>query len=392
MKIGILLPAIYTANRYLDGRIFAPLTVAKDLADGLVGKGHEVFFYTSKDVVSKAHIVKGDENLTDTDPFYYQFRYRDSSEQKYATLEIIKRDFEYDLTMRAYKDAQSGNLDILHSFHDFGAHYFNELTNFPTVYTLHDPIPQTKDTIEYHRLFKFKHHNFISISNFQRKGAAALNFVATIYHGLKLDDYEFQDKTGEYLIYFGRLLEDKGADLAIQAAIQTDHSLHIATSDIRSNRSEGFYKTAIEPFLDDPHVTIQGFLEGKEKSDYIKNAKAFLMPLRWDEPFGLVMLEAMACGTPVIAYNRGSVSEIVRDGVTGFIIDPDNEERPGKGTWVIKKQGIEGLKEAIGRIREIDRKMCRKHVEENFTVEKMVEGYEKVYKNVLASQGRTLQG
>lgn len=383
MKIGILLPAIYTSKRHLQGRIFAPLSVARDLADGLVEKGHEVFFYSSQDVQSKAKIVPGDPNVTDKDLFYYQFRYRDENEQKYATLEIIKRDFEYDLTLKAYKDALSGKLDIIHSFHDFGAHYFNDLTNFPTVYTLHDPIPQTTDTIEYHRLSKFKHHAFISISNFQRKGAVDLNFAATIYHGLKPQDYEFQEQEGEYLIYFGRLLQDKGADLAIQAAIQTDNQLHIATSDVRSNRSEGFFKEKIEPFLDDPHIKTQGFLQGKEKSDYIKNAKAFVMPLRWDEPFGLVMIEAMACGVPVIAYNRGSVSEIVRDGMTGFIVDPDNEDRPGKGSWIIKKQGLDGLKEAIGRINEIQRAAARKRVEENFTVEKMVDNHEKLYTNLL---------
>ncbi len=99
----------------------------------------------------------------------------------------------------------------------------------------------------------------------------------------------------------------------------------------------------------------------------------------------MVMIESMACGTPVIAYNRGSVAEIVRDGITGLIIDPDDVDRPGKGSWIIKKQGIEGLVEAINRIDDIDRNACRKHVQEDFSVEKMVEGYERVYKRVLNS-------
>jgi UDP:flavonoid glycosyltransferase YjiC (YdhE family) len=185
MRIGLLLPSIFGANRYLKGRIFAPLSPAVALADKLVEKGHEVFFYGSRDVQTKAQIVPGDWELTDSDPFYFLFRNRDPQEQKYSTMEIIKRDFEYDLTMRAYDDAvNKKKLDIIHSYHDFGAHYFNELTHFPTVYTLHDPLPQVKDTIEYHRLSKFPNHNYVSISDSQRKGIVNLNFAGTVYHGL----------------------------------------------------------------------------------------------------------------------------------------------------------------------------------------------------------------
>lgn len=384
MKIGFLLPSIYGANRYLKDRIFAPLTPAVALADKLVEKGHSVFFYGSRDIQTKAAVISGDWKLTDSDPFYYLFRYRDPQEQKYSTLEIIKRDFEYDLTMRAYDDAvNKKKLDIIHSYHDFGAHYFNELTGFPTVYTLHDPLPQAKDTIEYHRLSKFSHHNYVSISNSQRKGVVPLNFVDTVYHGLNLQDYEFDNNPEEHLIYFGRVLEDKGVDIAIKTALDLKIPLYIATSATRANKSEDYYNAKIAPYIDGKNVVLSGFVEGKAKSDFIKKGKAFIFPLRWEEPFGMVMIESMACGTPVIAYNRGSVSELVRDGVTGFIIDPDDENRPGKGSWIIKKQGEEGLREAVKRIGEIDRRACRKHVEENFTVDRMVEGYEKVYKKIL---------
>lgn len=382
MRIGLLLPSIYGANRYLKGRIFAPLTPAVALADKLVEKGHSVFFYGSRDIQTKAEIISGDWELTDSDPFYYLFRYRDPQEQKYSTLEIIKRDFEYDLTMRAYDDAvNKKKLDIIHAYHDFGAHYFNELTQFPTVYTLHDPVPQAKDTIEYRRLSKFMHHNYVSISNSQRKGVIDLNFVDTIYHGLNLRDYELDNSPEERLIYFGRVLEDKGVDTAIKVAINLEIPLHIATSATRANKSEDYYNKKIAPCIDGKNVVLCGFLEGKEKSDFIKKGKAFIFPLQWEEPFGLTIIESMACGTPVIAYNRGSVSELVRDGVTGFVIEPEDSANESK--WTIKKKGIEGLVEAIKRIGEIDRVACRKHVEENFTVEKMIENYEKVYKKIL---------
>ena len=165
-------------------------------------------------------------------------------------------------------------------------------------------------------------------------------------------------------------------------ANETGDYLKIASDKTHFNTE--FVKNKVLPYVDGDKIVHAGFfVTSMEKNNFLNKAKALMLPILWDEPFGLVMIEAMACGTPVIAYNRGSVSEIVRDGVTGFIIDPDNEDRPGKGTWVIKKQGIEGLVEAIKRIEEIDRRACRKHVEENFSVSKMVEGYEKIYNQIL---------
>lgn len=383
MRIGILLPTIFTSKRYGAGRIFAPGDLAVALADGLVAKGHEVRLYTSKDVVSKAQVVAGEANLTDRELSYYQFRYRDEAEKKYTTTEIVKRDFEYSLTLKAYEDAKKGELDLIHSFHDFGAHYFNELIGFPTLYTLHDPLPQSEDTIEFYRFSRFAEHNYISISNSQRRGAVALNFVATIYHGLDLSAYEFQPKPEGHLVHFGRVMADKGTDVAIAAAQKAGVPLIIATSEIRANRSQEFFDAKITPFVDDETVKLVGFMEGKEKSAYIGSGKAFLFPLAWEEPFGMVMIEAMACGTPVIAYNRGSVSEVVQDGLTGFIVDPDGEDRPGRSNWIIKEQGIAGLVAAVARIGEIDRASCRRRVEERFTNERMVSDYEKVYQSIL---------
>ena len=406
MNIGILLPSIYASKRYGEGRIFAPLPLAVALADELVTRGHEVLFYSAAEVQTKATLIAGNSDLVATDPYYFQFRYREGDEQKYTAFEILKRDFEYDLTERAYQDAREGKIDIIHSYHDFGAHYFNELTGFPTVYTLHDLLPQLRDTLEYFRYDRFKHHEYISISNAQRTSVVPMHFAATIYHGVRLEEYDFHGSSDNHFIHFGRVMEDKGTDIAIAAAKAVGMPLHIATSNIRGNRSALFYDTKIAPAIDGTSVTLAGYLSGKEKSDFIGNGKAFLLPLHWEEPFGLVMIEAMACGTPVIAYNRGSVAEIVKDGVTGFIIEPEEEDikldrkrfnllasgkkvKPflGGHSWIIKKRGIEGMIEAMKRIGEIDRTACRRHVEEHFIVEKMVEGYERVYQKILASKG-----
>ncbi|MDP1722550.1 MAG: glycosyltransferase [Candidatus Gottesmanbacteria bacterium] len=386
MKIGMLLPSIYATKRYGEGRIFAPLPLAIQLADSLVDRGHTVRFYSASEVVTKAQLVSGDSELVAHDPYYYQFRYREAAEQKFAAFEILKRDFEYDLTLKAYNDARDGKLDIIHSYHDFGAHYLNELTSFPTVYTIHDPLPQLPTTLEYFRYHRFLHHNYLSISDSQRHSIIPMNFIATIYHGLALDEYDVDLTPDNHLIYFGRVMEDKGADIAIEVAHAAGLPLHVATSSIRGNQSQEFYDTKIAPHIDGTSVCLSGYLAGKEKSDFIKKGKAFIMPLRWEEPFGMVMIEAMACGTPVIAYNRGSAAEIVNDGVTGFIIDPDETGAwRNKGSWVIKKTGVEGLVEAVKRIGEIDRMACRRHVEEHFTISRMVTDHEAVYEKLLTA-------
>lgn len=390
MRIGMLVPSIYTSKKYGEGRIFAPLPLAVDLADRLVAAGHEVVMYASGDVKTAARVVPGEADMLAPDPQYYQFRYRDPDEARYTALEIIKRDFEYDLTLRAYQDALAGRVDIIHSFHDFGAHYFDELTKVPTIYTLHDPLPRQNDTIEYFRYRRFAHHRFVSISNSQRESVIDLNFVGTVYHGIDTGLYDFVSEAGDHMVHFGRIMADKGTDVAIEVAKQAGIPITVATSTVRANRSQGFFEEKIAPQIDGVTVKEVGFLEGNAKSAYIGSGRAFLFPLAWDEPFGLVMIEAMACGTPVIAYNRGSVSEIVRDGVTGFIIDPPEDHpqqaahRAKRGTWTIKTPGKAGLLEAISRIGEIDRAACREHVESHFSLDSMTDGYVKIYSALLS--------
>ena len=150
-------------------------------------------------------------------------------------------------------------------------------------------------------------------------------------------------------------------------------------------RALPYYQTYVLPHLKHGVLEDETFFGESDRSEFLKNAKALLFPILWEEPFGMVMIEAMSSGTPVIAYNRGSVSEVIRDGVTGFIIDPDNVRRPGKGSWIIKEQGIAGLAEAVKRIGQIDRAVCRKHVEDNFTIEKMIDNYENIYKKIINS-------
>ena len=391
MRIGLISPSIYMSPTLFGDKIFAPRDLSVALADGLVDKGHEVYFFTAPDIKTKAILIGGDEGLLKNSLIKEKAQGQSGGERfRWASFYTLKRSYEMDLTEQCYKVALDGKLDIIHSYHDTLAHFFNELTKFPTVYTLHDPLPSNKNALFYWLLEKFKQQNYVSISKaFQRFDKLNLNFIDTVYHGINASEYQFFSNKGEYLAFIGRMEKEKGAEIAIDVANAVKKKIKIATSPETQYESLPYYKDVISPRITS-EVIFTGFLDPKGKHEFLGNALCLLFPIQWEEPFGMVLIEAMACGTPVVAYNRGSVSEIVEDGVTGFIVDGDDEERPGKGSWIIKKQGIEGLIEAVQRIDSLSeeehlqmRKSCRKHIEENFSVGKMVAGYEKVYSSLV---------
>jgi glycosyltransferase involved in cell wall biosynthesis len=272
-------------------------------------------------------------------------------------------------------------------------HYFARFAkDVPIVYTIHDPLPQ-ENTLSYKLFSKFPDHNYISISDAQRNSKLKLQFIATVYHGIHAAKYPFQTDPSDYFLFMGRLIPEKGLHSCIAVSEALNIRLEIATQMPDKNTTNNYFNDQIKPHLNSALIGEPGIVSDDNKHVLYKQARALFFPIEWEEPFGMVMIEAMACGTPVIAYNRGSVPEIVRDGVTGFIVEPEegqqnNPTRPplnlrgGEG-GVIKKRGIPGLIEAVQRIGEIDRSACRKHVAENFSVEKMVEGYERVYQKVI---------
>lgn len=372
MKILFLCPNAYMSPRF--GRmIFAPRDLSIALVDGLVAKGHTVTFATAPDVSTRATILPGDKNLL-------ALLDRPMGEDE-RMIDAIRRDFEIDLLVRAIKEAKSGAYDLIHIYQKDLAHYFDDFFHpTPTVYTLHDPAPQA-DTLAHALYDNFKKHRYITISRAQQQTYKGYNVVGMVYHGIDIGLFPIEKGIAGF-IWLGRLVPQKGVEDAIKACVITNESLVVGSQFPGPHEASTYYRSFVAPMLDYPKIKKVGMVITSRKAALLGHAKALLFPIKWDEPFGMVMIEAMACGTPVIAYNRGSVSEIVRDGLNGFIIDPDNANRPGKGSWIIKKQGVAGLVEAIKRIKEIDRTTCRKHVEEHFTVEKMVDGYEEIYKKI----------
>lgn len=390
MKILLLSPSVFMSPRFTH-LIFAPRDLAVTLVDGLVGRGHQVTFATTADSKTKAKVLPGDEELiklleeTQKKPDRF-------ITYKVRMLAAMRRDYEIDLITRAIKETQKHKYDLVHIYHKDMAHYFDEYFRpIPTVYTLHDPVA-TNGTLGHNLYSKFQNHTYISISDAQqRSGDLKLNFMGTCYHGLDLRMYKLNKDPGntDYFAFIGRMVPLKGLEDALKVVNKLGLKLRVATSRADVNIDNTFYRRIRSHFRSN-YIVHAGFLRGEKKSEFYEKAQALLFPIKWEEPFGMVMIEAMACGTPVIAYNRGSVAEIVKDGVTGFIIDPDDENRPGKGGWVIKKRGLEGLAEAARRIGEIDRNACRQHVEERFTLEHMVGGYEKMYENAISHNKNSL--
>lgn len=337
--------------------VYAPMGLAEKIVKGLEKRGHEVTFYTPTD--SEIKIKKVDCGMIS----YYRLLNKAMSGGFHDQQQLMI--YEQMMASKMYEDARENKYDIIHAFHLTPKILpFVNLTKTPTVFTLHDPmLASWNKSIEYCP-WKNKAH-YISISDNQRKGMPDLNYAGTVYNGMEIEKFKFEKKQGDYLAFLGRYSSEKGADLAVSVASQAKEKLKMAGT----VWGDGFYNEKIKPYLKKDEIEDLGFLNGKKVSDFLRNAKALLFPIRWEEPFGLVMIEAMACGTPVIAFNKGSVPEIVKHGKTGFVVENEKE-----------------MIEAIKNIDKIDRTECRKYVEENFTVEKMVERYERVYEKIINSK------
>jgi glycosyltransferase involved in cell wall biosynthesis len=250
--------------------------------------------------------------------------------------------------------------DILHNQADFIPLAFSRLVDTPVVTTIHGfsskrilPVFQAyNDRVAY-----------VSISDADRD--PSLTYAATIHHGIPLDDFPFDPKGGKDLLFYGRIHPDKGAAEAIKVARASGMRLAIAGI----VHDEAYFRNEVQPELDDVVVRYVGVVGGEKRSRLLGGAKALLHLINFDEPFGLSVVEALACGTPVIAINRGSMPELIDHGVTGFLVSSANEAI-----------------EAIHRIGEIDRKACRAAAEERFSVQRMAKDYRRLYRSILAGE------
>jgi glycosyltransferase involved in cell wall biosynthesis len=255
--------------------------------------------------------------------------------------------------------------DVLHDNCGFTAFAFADRIDIPVVHTLHGPF--TEETSAFYARHGHK-ACAVALSGYQaREAPDELEVVAVIGNPIVVDDYPFREEKDDYLLWIGRLNDDKGPHRAIAAAEEAGARLLLA-GPVQPGQ-EKFFAREVEPHLDGERIRYIGEV-GEEKGDLFAGARAFLMPIRWPEPFGLVMTEAMACGTPVIAFPEGSAPELVIDGETGFVVGDERE-----------------MAAAVGRLDEIDPERCRESARERFDVAAVAESYERAYE-LVASRPR----
>jgi glycosyltransferase involved in cell wall biosynthesis len=287
--------------------------------------------------------------------------------------------------------SRSQGFDIVHNNY-FDSYLFTAFSSWlkcPLVTTVHNDFWQFSDLRvvleKFHRKGK---DGLVFVSNKAKELAGNPSDAYVIHNSIDFNSYDFNKNGGEALFWLSRVVENKGAKEAIEAARKACKPLILSGFEIPSEKYQKYYDAFIKPYLSSEIKDVGGASSFEEKVRLYGNAKAFLFPILWEEPFGLVMLEAMACGTPVIAFAQGAIPEVIVDGKTGFIINRSDEDI--RGDWIIKKTGIDGFSEAIERIYSMDnakylamRLNARQHVENNFGLKKMVDEYEKLYKMLI---------
>ncbi len=250
--------------------------------------------------------------------------------------------------------------DIIHNNFDFLPLTYSGLVDTPVLTTIHG-FSSEKILPVYEKYNESTY--YVSISNSDRN--SGLNYIDTIYHGIDLNQFTYRDLPEDYLLFFGRLHRDKGPKEAIEIAKRSNKKLIMAGI----IQDEGYFKYEVEPHLNE-QITYIGSVGPKERNELLGKALALLHPIHFQEPFGLSVVEAMACGTPVIAYNKGSMPELIEDGINGFLVND-----------------IDGALRALENISSIDRRKCREIVEGKFSVDRMVDEYIKVYEKILKERG-----
>ncbi len=316
--------------------------VVSYLTEELVKMGHEVTLFASGDSVTRAELVK-----VCPEALRLNGKCADPLAHHVLMLERVVGSAE--------------RFDILHFHIDYLHFPLTRRINTPSVTTLHGRL----DVADYRPIFsEFRDIPLVSISSSQRAPLSFANWKGTVYHGIPEDLYTPGDGSGGYLAFVGRLSPEKRPDRAIKIARRSGMPIKIAAKVDRVD--EDYFDEVVKPLLKEPGVEYMGEIGEKDKRDFLAGAYALLFPIDWPEPFGLVMIESMACGTPVVAWHNGSVPEVVDHGVTGYVVDSMDE-------------AVDAVEKAEG----LDRRMIREVFEKRFTSERMARQYVEIYERLI---------
>jgi glycosyltransferase involved in cell wall biosynthesis len=311
--------------------------VVSFLTEELVAQGHEVTLFASGDSQTAAKLVPACKRSLRLSGAI------DHLAHHVAMLDDVIR--------------MAPEFDVIHFHIDYMHFPLSRYCALPSVTTLHGRL-DLADLIPVYK--RFSDAPVISISMSQRKPLPWVNWVGNISHGLPVDLHSFNPDGGKYLAFLGRISPEKRVDRAIEIAKRAGMPLKVAAKIDNADRE--YYETVIKPLMNDPNVEFIGEIAEHEKGEFLGNAHAYLFPIDWPEPFGLTMIEAMACGTPTIAFNRGSVPEVMQEGLTGFIVND-----------------MDQAVAAVEKIGSIERTACRNFFEKRFTATRMAEQYVELF-------------
>lgn len=340
MKIAQLSPLWESVPPQLYG---GTERIVSYLTEELVRQGHEVTLFASGDSTTASQLSSCCSKA---------LRLHDNG--------LVNRDAPLILMLERALGAASGQYDVVHSHLDFLSFPMSRRAHAPVVTTLHGrlDLPELVPIFE-----EYAEMPVVSISDAQRTPLPGANWSGTVYHGIPKNLYSYHSGSGSYLAFLGRISPEKCPDHAIEIAKRAGMPLRIAAKVDPADRD--YFNNKIERLLEHPLIEYVGEITDAEKNDFLGDAAALVCPYDWPEPFGLVLIEAMACGTPVLAYRRGSIPEIIEHGVTGYVCDNLNE-----------------IVQSVSALPLIDRQNCREVFERRFTVERMVRDYLNLYERV----------
>ena len=318
--------------------------VVSFLTEALVDLGHDVTLFASGDSVTRARLVPCAPRALRLDE-----RCRDPLAHHLAMLEEVF--------------SRAAEFDVIHFHLDYLSFPEARHCRVPHVATMHNRM----DLPDLQPLFRaFADVPLVSISDAQQAPLPFANWCGTVYHGLPVDLYPFRPNAGKYLAFLGRVSPEKGVHHAVEIARRLGLPLKVAAK--IDDRDRGFYEHQLKPLFAEAHVDFLGEIGEADKGSFLGDAAALLFPIDWPEPFGLVMIEAMACGTPVVAFRRGAVPEVMRDGVSGYVVDT-----------------VDSAVEATASALQLPRKRCRAYFEKRFSAPRMANDYLAVYKRLMAA-------